>query len=151
MTFLNRRWIAISICLAATLSGCSSGVGERVSVRRQIKALTASSAKTIDLAQVGSASWSRLCILTPYTTNEAAKDLLGFEWDAEKTNIESSDDFTLLVFASDDEVDTDVAYSKRDGDFSPVGFDSSCLSRDDAKFVREPDKDGWVNFVVAQQ
>lgn len=150
MTSLDRRWIAFSLCLAATLSGCSSGVGERMSVRRQIKALTTSNAKTIDLSQVGSTSWSRLCILTPYSTNRVAEDALGFEWDAEKTNIELSEDVVLLVFASGDNVDTYVAYPREDGDFSPVGFESSCLSRNRTKFAREQDDDGWVTFVPAE-
>lgn len=147
MTSLSRRWITLSLCLAAALSGCRSDAGERASIHNQIEALTSSTSETIDLSQVGSSSWSRLCVLTPYSTNETAKNVLGFEWDAEKkTSIQSSDSITVLIFASDGDVETYVAYPRENGDFSRI--ESSCLSRDRAKFVREQN-DGSVSFVVA--
>lgn len=149
MTFLNRRWTTFSLCLAAILSGCSSDIGKQMSVRSQIKDLTTSTAEMIDLSQVGSSAWSRLCVLTPYSTNKMAKDILEFEWDAEaKMSIASNDGITLLVFASDDEVDTHVSYPRGDGDFSSA--ESACLSRDRAKFVRKQDDSGWVSFVAAE-
>ena len=150
MTFLSRRWIAVSLFAAAALSGCSINVGESVAIRNQVKDLTTSTSETIDLSQVGSDSWSRLCILTPYTTHETARDVLGFEWDVEgKTNIQRSDSITVLVFASDDDVETYAVYPRRDGDFASVSFESSCLSRERAKFVRKQNG-GSANFVVVE-
>ena len=148
MTFLNRQWIALSLCLAAALLGCSSNTGRRASIRNQIEALTTSTSETIDLSQVGSSSWSRLCVLTPYSTNETAENVLGFEWDAEsRTSIQNSDSITVLAFASDDEVETYVAYPRGKGDFA--GGESACLARDRAQFVRKQN-DGWLSFVVTE-
>jgi len=146
MTFVSRQSIVFSLCLTGALLGCGSDAKERTFIRNQIAALTTSTSETIDLSQVGSSSWSQLCILTPYSTNETAKSILGFEWDAEnKTNIHSNDSITVLVFASD-EVEHYVAYPRKDGDFSLI--EPSCLSRDRAKFVPERN-DGSVRFVVA--
>ena len=53
----------------------------------------ASKTAQIDLSVVGPASWERVCVLSPYTTNQTAEQILGFRWDAEsKTSIAGSDE-----------------------------------------------------------
>ncbi len=53
----------------------------------------------VDLAQQVSGEWDRVCILTPYTTDEQAVKLTGLDKrDIGDTGIVSSDGFNVLVF-----------------------------------------------------
>lgn len=52
-------------------------------------------------SQSVSGDWDQLCIFEPYSDNQKAAALLGFDWDLESnSNISTFDDITLLVFAS---------------------------------------------------
>lgn len=129
------------------LSGCTNGDS---SISAQLEALLKARPEThIDLAQIGPASWERLCVLTPYTTNARAEQVLGFAWDAERnTSIAGNEGINILVFVQGQEVVAYTEHSRRKGDFSKM--QPSCLPRTQAIVVREQMSNGWV-FLVASQ
>jgi hypothetical protein len=53
---------------------------------------------TLNLAALAPFHWSRLYIFEPYTTEEVAERVLGFDWQYEWGAIEARDDRALLVF-----------------------------------------------------
>jgi len=83
-------------------------------------------------SQSVSGDWDQLCIFEPYSDNQKAAALLGFDWDLESnSNISAFDDITLLVFASSSEI---ISYHdvKRNTDFSPLA--GQCYGRLSANF-----------------
>lgn len=91
--------------------------------------------------------WERVCILGPYSNDEAATKTLGFNWPAEKhSSIPYNDGIALLVFVHDRKVVKALEHPRRSGDFSDLS--GRCFSRDEAQFVKQalPD-DGWLRLV----
>lgn len=127
------------------LFGCSSG-GAHIS--EQITAqFEASKTTPVDLSVVGPASWERVCVLGPYTTNQTAEKILGFKWDAEsKTTIAGSDGVNVLVFVQNQRVVAYTEHPRSKGDFSRL--QPRCLPRSNATVMRELDTDGWVYLVA---
>lgn len=129
------------------LSGCNSG---DASISAQVEALLkARPATHIDLAQIGPASWERICVLKPYTTNAHAEQVLGFAWDAERnTSIAGNEGINVLVFTRGREVAAYTEHPRSKGDFSRM--QPSCLPRTRAIVIREQMSNGWV-FLVSSQ
>ena len=72
----------------------------------------------IDLSIIGPASWERVCVLSPYTTNQTAEQVLGFKWDAEsKTSIARRDGINVLVFVQTQQVVAYTEHPRNKGDF----------------------------------
>ena len=87
-----------------------------------------------------------MCVLTPYTNNEAASNTLGFPWDAEKyTAIEDHDGINVLVFIQDNQVLAYTEHPRNQGDFSRLA--PGCLARNQAIVAREEDSSGWIYLV----
>ena len=84
-----------------------------------------------------------MCILGPYSNNKAAKDALGFEWNAElKTSISSYDGISLLVFVKGNKILDYVEHPRKNGDFSNLS--GKCFSHEKANFFQNPaPEDGW--------
>ncbi len=129
------------------VSACADNSNE---ISAQIEAqFKDNSTAPVNLALVGPSSWERVCVLGPYTNNERAKHVLGFEWDARgKTSIAGNDGINVLVFVKDNEVIAYTEHPRNQGDFSKLK--PRCLAREHATVVRRPDRDGWV-FLVASQ
>ena len=127
--------------------GCSSG---NPAISEQITAqFDANRNTSIDLSVVGPASWERVCVLPPYTTNQTAERVLGFKWDAEtKTSIAESDGVNVLVFVQNQQVVAYAEHPRSKGDFSKL--QPRCLPRSESKVTRESGADGWV-FLVARK
>ncbi|MBE9140775.1 LysE family translocator [Nodosilinea sp. LEGE 07088] len=97
--------------------------------------------ETIDLADIGPPNWERLCVLSPYSTNENASSTLGFDWDVEgKTGIESRDDVYVLVFVDQGNVLSHVEIPRQEREL--INSSISCLERADSIIVWSAD-DGW--------
>ena len=125
----------LSALAALLLLGCS---GTDSSISGQITAQVEDSRKSgfVDLSVVGPSSWERMCVLTPYTTNEMAAQVLGFNWDAEsKTSITGSDVVNALVFIHGQHVVAYTEHPRSTGDFSKL--QPRCLPRSHAKLVRD--------------
>ena len=127
------------------LFACSRGDS---AIRDQITAqFDASRTAPIDLSVVGPASWERVCVLSPYTTNQTAERVLGFKWDAEsKTSIAGSDGINVLVFVQDQQVVGYTEHPRNKGDFSKL--QPRCLPRSQATVRREPNAGNWVYLVA---
>jgi hypothetical protein len=137
---------SLSITFALCLVACTTGSPE-ISAQLARQVATPESGP-IDLAQLGSPSWQRVCVLTPYTTNQQAELVLGFKWNAEgKTSIASNDGVNVLVFVEGTEVVAYAEHPRDRGDLS--GLDPRCLTRSNAKLVRRVGTRGWV-YLVAQ-
>ena len=138
---------SLALPLMLLLFGCFSG-GSPIS--EQITAqFEASKASPIDLSVVGPASWERVCVLSPYTTNQTAEQVLGFRWDAEsKTSIAGSDGVNVLVFVQNQQVVAYTEHPRNKGDFSKL--QPRCLTRSNAVVMREPGASGWVYLVAAK-
>ena len=133
--------------LMSLLFGCSNG-GSPISKQIAVQ-FEASKAAPIDLAVVGPASWDRVCVLGPYTTNETAEKVLGFKWNAEsKTSIAASDAVNVLVFVQNQQVVAYTEYPRNKGDFSKL--QPHCLPRSNATVIREPSAGGWVYLVATK-
>ena len=139
---MTRSSLVLSLML---LFGCSTS-GSPIS--KQITAqFDASKTAPIDLSVVGPASWERICVLSPYTTNQTAEKVLGFRWDAEsKTSIAGSDGINVLVFVQNQQVVAYAEHPRNKGDFSKL--QPRCLPRSQSAVERESGTDGWV-FLVA--
>lgn len=127
------------------LFGCSTGSS---SISAQITAqFEASKTAPIDLSVAGPASWERVCVLSPYTTNKTAEQVLGFRWDAEsKTSIAGSDGINVLVFVQNQQVVAYAEHPRNKGDFSKL--QPRCLPRSQATVKRELGSGGWVYLVA---
>lgn len=125
--------------------GCSSGdsaISEQITAQFDASRIT-----PIDLSVVGPASWERVCVLSPYTTNKSAEQVLGFKWDAEsKTSIAGSDGINVLAFVQNQQVVAYTEHPRNKGDFSKL--QPRCLPRSQSTVKRESGSDGWV-FLVA--
>lgn len=59
----------------------------------------------MNLASVTEFVWDRVLIFGPYTPAKTVKEALGYDWpEADRTGLEMSDGFTLLVFESKGQV-----------------------------------------------
>lgn len=130
------------------ISACAEKSNEiSMQIESQFKA---SSTAPVNLALVGPLSWEQVCVLGPYTNNERAEKILGFKWDAEsKTSIADNDGINVLVFVKNHEVIAYTEHPRNMGDFSKL--EPQCLTKVQAKVVREPDSDGWVFLVTKEQ
>jgi hypothetical protein len=95
---------------------------------------------TLDLAEVGPANWTQVCVLGPYTDDATAARRLGFPWPASTlTSLGRRDDRVALVFTDGRKVLAFVERPRADGDFAPL--QPPCRARDDARLTmwRGPD------------
>ncbi|WP_349568772.1 hypothetical protein [Azotobacter salinestris] len=130
--------------LPILLLGCSS---ESSTISEQIASqFKASNTAPVDLSIVGPVSWERVCILSPYSTNQAAEQILGFKWDAEsKTSISVDDGINVLIFIEDQRVVGYAEHPRNMGDFSKL--QPRCLVRSQARLKREFGAGNWVYLV----
>lgn len=136
---MNLRWLLPIVCCVA----CGSP-DPLQDISRDIESqLNRSQTEAISLQAVGPADWESVCVLEPYTNNQRAEEILGFEWDAEsETEIYSRDGINVLVFVRGDDVVAFTEHPRDKGDF--VGIEPKCFSRQQAVFTRQVDPNGWV-------
>lgn len=133
--------------LPSVLIAACSGTSQ---ISQQIDAqLRSSPSGPVNLAQVGPASWDKMCVLTPYNDNKTAEQVLGFKWDAEaNTSIAGNDGVNVLVFVQGTEVVAYTEHPRNKGDFSQL--QPRCLARSHASVRRKAGPDGWVFLVRSQ-
>jgi len=100
----------------------------------------------LDLALVGPARWSRVCVLGPGTDEARAAALLGFAWPVTAlTSIGRRDDAVVLVFTDGARALAFVERSRADGDFA--GVQPPCLSRAEAQLATRREAGGGLRVV----
>jgi putative lipase involved disintegration of autophagic bodies len=122
------------------IAGCTEKNPTSAAIAKQF---TDTGGQLVNLAKISPNAWSRVCILGPYSNNEAAAQALGFSWDLEgKTSVFSSDAVSLLVFANSQEVIFYVEHPRNQGDFSNLS--KQCFAKAQARFSHDsrPDE-GW--------
>ncbi|MGB0911340.1 MAG: hypothetical protein ACPGYT_13340 [Nitrospirales bacterium] len=123
------------------MAGCnasSTGISAEIAQHFQ------SSGRTlVNLPEVVTIPWDRVCILGPYSNNDSAKTTLGFDWDAEsKTSIQTNEGITVLLFVKDQTIVEFVEHLRINGDFANLS--RQCFAREKAMFAHQVNpKKGW--------
>jgi hypothetical protein len=142
LCLMKRLTLVLLVMLLLGCSGGSSSISEQI-----IFQFEASKSALIDLSVVGPASWERVCVLPPYTTNQTAEQILGFKWDAEsETSIAGDDRINVLVFVQNRQVVAYTEHPSNMGDFSKL--QPRCLPRAQATVKRELNSGNWVYLVA---
>ncbi|MBE9033326.1 hypothetical protein IQ266_26690 [filamentous cyanobacterium LEGE 11480] len=133
---LSRRWLPLLVPFALWMFGCDPGK----SIQADVQALLSKAeTQTIDFATVGPEGWQKMCVLSPYTDNAAAKQVLGVVWDAEKnTKIADNDGIYVLAFVAGDQV-TGYAEMPRQPKQDLLSLKPPCVDRSNAKLKLKPD------------
>ncbi len=124
-----------------SLASCSSPTSE---LSEEITRQFQSSGRTfLNLAEVLPSAWDKVCILGPYSDNQATKDTIGFNWDVEtQASIGSNDGITLLLFIQSPKVVKSVEHVRQDGDFTNLS--RQCFLKTHATFYHKTNpKKGW--------
>ena len=136
----------VALLALACLAACSRPGAE---VSREIaRQYHLSGGGSVNLAQAVPGQWEQVCVLGPRSDNAAARDTLGFGWNAEsRTSIRTSERIALLVFVKDGEVVDYVEHPRADGDFARVG--GKCFAREESSFVHDAiPATGWPGLVA---
>jgi hypothetical protein len=99
---------AAQALLVAALVGCADPSLPRESVELRDELVRAGqfarSGTTIDLAVLFDADWDRVAILTPYTTDDEARRILGFDFAVTSTGMPANEEGVVLVLANGEAV-----------------------------------------------
>jgi hypothetical protein len=127
--------------LVLSMAACKSASEETSDVIA--RSFESSGKKAVDLSSAVTEPWDKVCILGPYTDNEAAEKTLGFKWDVEaNSSIMSNDSISLLIFVRGAEVVRYVEHRRHLGDFSNSSM--KCFAREKAMFIHNPKPTvGW--------
>ena len=88
-------------------------------------------------------NWEKVCVITPYSNNQFAEELLGFKFDIEaKSGISVLDGITLLVVTSENKVVKYFEVSRDNIDFSSLK--ASCYNKSDSEF-KIINSNGWYS------
>lgn len=118
------------------LAGCNAqGFSiNRDSINRALSAQLAAS-NAVELSSFGSSDWEKLCVIRPYTNNDAAKALLGFDWDAEGlTGIDMHDSFYVLAFVQGNKVTAHTKMARDEREL--LSLEPACVERSHSLITR---------------
>jgi hypothetical protein len=122
---MKSPWFFIAITaaiVAAVLFACAkSDSGFIKAIERSAQIASTSTNPVITVSALTDFQWDKLFIFGPYTPVQKIHTQLGFKWaDAEKTHIDSSDTFYLLVFEKDGKVNRHFKLPRTVGDFQTL-------------------------------
>ena len=121
-------WLLVLVALAAVFIRYSRAHDLESAIRRDV---AASGGKLADLPKSVPFPWSRVCIMGPGSDSKAAKDLLGFDWDADAhSDVRDDAGVVLLIFTHKNIVVGAVDYSRELGPWA-----GKCHLRDQARFA----------------
>jgi hypothetical protein len=130
--------------LLVALFSCSSAGDNRIG--SDISSQVDSKSDVVDLAKVGPPSWTRVCILGPYSTTQTAESLLGAKWDVEgHSSVGTNEGIQVLVFLKDRDVMAFAEVRRKRGDF--VELEGKCLLRSQSQLRRKATAGEWVHLV----
>ena len=115
------------------LSGCSYGEVEAP------KLDLAYEEEPLNLVEYVDGTWQKVCFMGPYSDDNAARELLGFDWPLEAlTSVWVNEGVTLLIFVENKSVKSYYEVSRGQYDFSVLS--GSCIERDLASFIKSGSK-----------
>jgi len=123
------------------LFACTKSGGDFVTALER-SALTAqnSTNPVVSVSSVTDFGWDKLFIFGPYTPVGKIHAQLGYKWsEAEKTHIDSSDTFYLLVFVKDGKVLRHFKFPRTIGDFQSMEVGNLFSPGDDTFEVKSVD------------
>lgn len=129
----HRQLVQVTLALILlALGACQTEKSISSAIKDQF---VASERKAVNLAATVPGAWDQVCVLGPYSYNSAARQTLGFEWDAEsKSSIATNEGVSLLVFVHDKTVVAYAEHPRTHGDFS--NLTGRCFLRTKAKFMQ---------------
>jgi hypothetical protein len=87
----------------------------------------------IQMTEFVTGDWDKLCILGPYSDNQLALQVLGFEWQLESlSSVWINDGVTLLIFVKRGKVESYFEVTRSPLDFNSL--DEQCFIRNEAVF-----------------
>ncbi|GAA0860450.1 hypothetical protein [Aliiglaciecola litoralis] len=93
----------------------------------------------LNLFEYVDSNWEKVCFLGPYSNDDAALELLGFQWPLETlTSVWVNEGVTLLVFIENGSIESYYEVSRGRYDFSV--FSNSCIKRSAATFIKNGSK-----------
>ncbi|SRR6266540_3240959 len=109
--------------------------GSHPTVARQLRSIAGTGVgTTVRIADLTDFTWSRFVWLEPYTMRQQADAALGFAWpEYDKTGLEQSDGFSLLVFADNGHVVRVEEQRRGQGEFVQQ-VSARAFGREDAVF-----------------
>jgi hypothetical protein len=131
------------------LSACVKTGGDFVAkFEKSVLANKDNGQSTVSVSSVTDFEWDRLFIFSPYTPVERIHAQLGYEWaEADKTGIQSSDTFFLLVFTKDGKVTSFFKFPRGIGDFKNLES-GNVYSHEDDTFEIKSDEKGHADRLV---
>ncbi|MEQ1598007.1 MAG: hypothetical protein ABL880_01440 [Methylotenera sp.] len=136
----------LALFIALFLSGCSNDEGKKENKRLSIEitqALLREKFDYLDLSVLSKTDWDRVCIIAPYALAEDVEKQIGFKWDGLFNTGRGNEGVVSLLFIKDKTVVEFIVHPRYEGDF--LGS-HGCISREDAKFVKLEDKNGWLKL-----
>jgi hypothetical protein len=131
--------------VALCLSACTNPT-DNISTKLTAQ-FDSSNSRLIDISRIGPKVWDRFCVLGPYTMNDEAAKILGFEWNVEQHSSVTTDDWiNLLAFVSRNEVVAYAEHPRNKGDF--LKLEPRCLSRHQSVLARQANPGGHIQLVV---
>jgi hypothetical protein len=131
--------IGAAAALLLSLAACGQRSPEREEVSAAIaQAVDNRTGDTLDLAQVTSFAWTRVCVIPPYTPVESMDAVVGFRWRG--APIDLHEVYHLLLFIDGDRAVAHVRYPRRPADFQTNGV--KCYDRPHARFRIAADPTG---------
>jgi hypothetical protein len=122
---------SLAVVVVLLLAGCARSVPEAELLTLSVQE------QQVDLGAVLPGVWGRVCVLTPYTTNYAAKEVLGVSADVTgSSRIALSDGIALLATLREDEVDALYEVASSNVDFASLG--NGCYAQSGALFSVAP-------------
>ena len=123
-----------ALCLLLATVACTAHDAISSAIARQF---AESKDHAINLATAAPGAWDKVCVLGPYSSNNTAKQTLGFAWNAEAlSSIQTNEGISLLLFVQGQHVVTSVEHPRQQGDFSALT--TQCFARDKAQFIHNP-------------
>ena len=101
------------------------------------------SADTINLASEIKIDWDRFCVITPYSTDVYASEILGLDFVVmDKSNISVTENIALLVFVDKSNVVKYFETPRNNVDFTSLG--ARCFEKSEATFNIVREANGWM-------
>ena len=111
----------VGMAVFAGLSVCAKSDRFIKSFERSAQAAVGSTNPVLTISSVTEFQWDKLFIFGPYTPEKKIHEQLGYNWaEAEKTHIDSSDTFHLLVFVNNGKVVRYFKLPRTIGDFQGI-------------------------------
>lgn len=148
MMSINTRY-CILLVVSCTLTACKNVEQQKENPALSDKieqALNKKDFKYLDLAEISNTDWDRICVISPYSTNQHAQKIIGFQWDVENnSDISGSDRINLLLFIKSDRVVEYVQHPRYKGDFT--NLKPPCLPRENAMLALDGTNQQWLYLV----